>query len=517
MESRVWWRRAGRPAISFLALALAWSLLNRLSGLFEFLPGVTFFFPAAAVTAFGAAWLGPWAAFAVWLGNFFFPWGAAVGFWRSGLFGLPEVAFCLLTVVALRQGERRSRHKLAHVLFAGLVLGTLASAALGTLLLQFFPAPAPEGVVFRPFLGFFSWWFSDLVAAATLGLAGMVLVRPRALLLPEEEAAFRLWLRQRQVWLAVGLTALAPVAFVFLLGSWVKAKPHWFVLLFVPALAVAALRGGTGGALVANGLVAACYLALVITFDRGHVQAITVELVTAYFNLLVLTAMAWLLGAQAALNRQLLQKVERQSQALEEAVDQIAVLLAQSLEAKERWNRGHGQRVAALALRVGASLGLSPEELKVLRRAALLHDLGKVAVGETVLNQPVELPPEGKALLRKQLGQNVAALGRVEILRPVLEVVEAVGERWDGQTQGEFAGRLGLAGEQIPLAARIIAAVRAYDAMVHPKPWRPARTREEAVAELWRCSGSQFDPQVVKELTEILRERWDEEAERLVG
>jgi HD-GYP domain-containing protein (c-di-GMP phosphodiesterase class II) len=74
-----------------------------------------------------------------------------------------------------------------------------------------------------------------------------------------------------------------------------------------------------------------------------------------------------------------------------------------------------------------------------------------------------------------------------------------------------------LAGEQIPLAARIIAAVRAYDAMVHPKPWRPARTREEAVAELWRCSGSQFDPQVVKELTEILRERWDEEAERLVG
>jgi HD superfamily phosphodiesterase len=510
-------RRWAQRGLVFASFSLAWAALNGLAGFFEFLPGVSFFFPAAALTAVGAAALGPWAALAVWVGNFFFPWGAATGPWRTGLFGLSEVAFCLLVVVALRQAERRSRFKLSHVVLSGLVLGTLVSATLGAVLLQLFPAPAPPGVEARPLLGFVSWWLSDLAAAGSLGLAGMVLLRPQALLLAEELAAFRRWQARRGSWAQLLGLALGAGALVGALAFLGGGKPHWFVLFFLPALAVAAFRGGTGAALLANGLVAACYLVLVVSFDRSRVQAVTGELVTAYGNLFLFTAMAWLLGSQAAANRQLLAQVRRQSQALEEAVDQIATLLAQALESKERWSRGHAQRVAALAVRVGESLGLAPEELKVLRRAALLHDVGKVGVAEAVLNQPTELPQDARELLRKQLAQNLAALRRVELLEEVMAVVEAVGERWDGSTTGEFAGRLGLAGERIPLAARIVAAVRAYDAMTHPKPWRPARTREEAVAELWRCSGTQFDPKVVQVLTELLRERWDQEAERLAG
>lgn len=507
------WVGRGLP---FVAVGLAWGLLNRLASLFEFMPGVSFFFPAAAVTAVGAAWVGPWGALAVWLGNFLFPWGAAVGPVRTGLFGLPEVLFYLVMVAALRNAERQNQHKLVRVVGAGVVLGTLVSALSGTLFLWLLPPPGLSGSSIRLPLAFVSWWFSDLTAACTLGLAGIVLLRPQAVLALEEQAHFRMWQRP-QVWGPVLLGAVGAASVVGLVTSTAHAKPHWFALLFLPALAVAAFGGGTGAALVTNGVIATLHVALVVGFDRSQVQQVTVELGTAYGYVLVFTAMAWLLGSQAAANRALLRQVRQQSVALEEALEQIVLLLAQALETKERGSRGHALRVAELSVKVGEALGLSPDELKVLRRAALLHDVGKVAVGEAVLNQPVELEPEGKNLLRKQLAQGIAALRRVELLGDVMAIVEAVNERWDGKTTGDYPGRLGLVGEAIPLAARIVAAVRAYDTMTHPKPWRPARSREEAVAELWRCSGSQFDPQVVRALTEIVGQQWDLEANRLAG
>lgn len=513
------WREAVRGwlarAVPFLVVGIAWALLNRLGSLFEFMPGVSFFFPAAAVTAIAAAWVGPWGALAVWLANFVFPWGAAVGPVRTGLFGLPEVIFYFMALVALRRAEVQPRYRLLRVV-AGLGLGTLASAALGTLLLALLPPPGLGTAPPRLALAFVSWWFSDLTAACTLGLAGIVLVRPPAVLLLEEQAHLRSWQRLK-AWGPVLFGVAGTAVVVAAVAAATGARPYWFGLLFLAPLAIAAFHGGTGAALITNGAIAAVHLLLVVSFDSSQIERVTVELVTAYGYVLVFTAMAWLLGSQAAANRTLVRKVRDQQAALEEALEQIVVLLAQTLESKERGSRGHAQRVAELSLKVAEVLGLSPEETKVLQRAALLHDVGKVGVGEGVLNQPVELDPEGKNLLRRQLSQSVASLQRVELLREVMAVVEAVSERWDGKTTGEYPGRLGLAGEAIPLPARIIGAVRAYDAMTHPKPWRPARTREEAVAELWRCSGTQFDPQVVRALTEVLRERWDMEAERLAG
>ncbi|MCS7182328.1 MAG: HD domain-containing protein [Thermoanaerobaculum sp.] len=509
----VGWLRGGVP---FALILTAWALGNRLASLFEFMPGVTFFFPAAAVTAVGTVWLGPWAALAVWTANFLSPWGAAVGTLRTGVFGLPEVVFCLLLVSALRRAHRWHEKRLSGIVFWGLACGTMASALLGTVLLHLLPPPGFTVFPGKSWVAFFSWWFSDLVAASTLGLAGMVLVRPQALLRPSEELHFRQWWR-RSGFIPVGLGSLAAAALVWVLAGTTGAKPHWLVPLFLPAIAVAAFQGGTGAALVTNGWVSALHLASVVGFGHPNVGQVTAELVTTYVQLLLVTSLAWLLGSQAAANRQLVQQVERQKFALEEALEQIALLLAQTLESRERGSRGHAQRVAELSLKVAQALNLPAEEQKKLRRAALLHDIGKVGVGEGMLNQPVELTGEGRDQLRRLLWRTVANLQRVELLREVLAIVEAVGERWDGKTTGEFPGRLGLQGEEIPLAARIIAAVRAYDAMTHPKPWRPARTREEAVAELWRCSGSQFDPQVVKVLTEILRERWDLEMDRLAG
>ncbi|MGQ9834923.1 MAG: HD domain-containing phosphohydrolase [Thermoanaerobaculaceae bacterium] len=507
------WLRGG---VAFLSLLTGWALLNRLSSVFEFIPGVTFFYPPAAATVMGAAALGPWAALAVWLGNFLSPWGAAQGPLYAALFGLPEVAFCLLTVAALQRAEARTRGQLAHVVVFGIGLGSLVSAAFGSLLLVMAAPPGFGGPTEKVLLGFFAWWFSDLAAAVTLGLTGVVLVRPQAVLTFEEQTFYKRWWQQRnfpQVLFGAVLVAGAMFTLVRVTG----AKPHWFALFFAPVLAMAAFRGGTGAALVTNGWVSGLYLGLVVSFYSSRVQAVTVELASVYGQLLLFTMMAWLLGWQSAVNRTLIRQVEQQSRDLEVTLDEVAKLLARSVEAKETGNQGHSQRVATLARMVGEAMGLSPEELKTLRLAALLHDIGKMRVSETLLNQAVELEPGNKRQLRKELRQNLESLKHVELLRPILAVVEATRERYDGQGSGEFVTLQGLAGEKIPLLSRIIAPVCAYDVMTHPKPWRAAFTREEAVAELWRCSGRQFDPNVVQALTGILREGWDVEAERSAG
>lgn len=513
------WREFPRPlrgGLAFGSLLIGWALLNRLSSVFEFIPGVTFFYPPAAATVTGAAALGPWAALAVWLGNFLSPWGAAQGPFLTALFGLPEGAFCLLMVAALQRAEAKSRGRLAHVVVFGIGLGSLTSAALGSLLLVMAAPPGFGGGSERVLLGFFAWWFSDLTAAVTLGLTGVLLVRPQAVLTFEEQTFYKRWWQQqnfRPVFFGTVLVAGAMFTLVRVTG----AKPHWFALFFAPVLAMAAFRGGTGAALATNGWFSGLYLGLVVLVDSSRVQAVTVELVSVYSQLLLFAMMAWLLGWQSAANRTLIRQLEQQSRDLEVTLDEVAKLLARSVEAKEIGNQGHSQRVATLARVVGEAMGLSPEELKTLRLAALLHDIGKMRVSETLLNQAVQLEPGKKRELRRELRRNLEALKQVELLRPILAVVETTGARYDGQGSGELVALQGLAGEKLPLLSRIIAPVCAYDVMTHPKPWRAAFTREEAVAELWRCSGRQFDPDVVQALTEILREGWDVEAERSAG
>lgn len=507
------WLRGG---LAFLGLLIAWALLNRLSSLFEFLPGVTFFYPPAAATVIGGAALGPWAALAVWLGNFLFPWGAARGPFFAALFGLPEVAFCLLTVVALERAEAKPRGRLSHVVVLGIVLGSFVSAAFGSLLLLTAAPPGFAVSTEKALLGFFAWWFSDLAAAVTLGLAGVVFLRPQVVLLPEEQGFYKLWWKQGSLPKVFFLAVLVAGA-VFTLAQMTGAKPHWLALFFAPVLAMAAFGGGTGAALVTNGWVAALYLGLVVSIDSSRVEAVTAELASVYGQLLLLTLAAWLFGWQSALNRTLIRQVEQRSRDLEVVLDEVAKLLARSVESKEPGSQGHSERVATLAQLLGKAMGLSQEDLRTLRLAALLHDIGKMRVSEVLLNQAVELEPESKRQLRRELRQNLEGLKQVELLRPILTVVEATRRRFDGQVSGEFLALQDLAGEKLPLASRIIAAVCAYDVMIHPKPWRKAFSREEAVAELWRSSGGQFDPDVVQALTELLREGWDVEAERFAG
>lgn len=159
----------------------------------------------------------------------------------------------------------------------------------------------------------------------------------------------------------------------------------------------------------------------------------------------------------------------------------------------------HGRAVADLSVAVGRHLDLASPELDRLAKAASLHDIGKVAIPRTILDKSGPLNDEEWAFVRThtELGERI--IGEAPSLREEAAVVRATHERWDGDGYPD-----GRAGEEIPLAARIIFACDAFDAMTSVRPYGVLRNRAEAVDELRRCAGSQFDPEVIDALEKVL-------------
>ena len=175
--------------------------------------------------------------------------------------------------------------------------------------------------------------------------------------------------------------------------------------------------------------------------------------------------------------------------------------LLRTLAEREPELRAHVADVSSLAVRVAERLGRGRDELEELRLAAELHDVGKLAIPDVVLQKTGPLDPTEWGFIRSHtlIGQRI--LGAAPALRPVGTIVRSTHENWDGSGYPD-----GLAGEAIPLAARIIAACDAYSAITSDRPYRPARPPEEAVAELRRCAGTQFDERVVEVLCVLLAE-----------
>ena len=160
----------------------------------------------------------------------------------------------------------------------------------------------------------------------------------------------------------------------------------------------------------------------------------------------------------------------------------------------------HGDAVKSLAVTVGRDMGLPPGELSTLSRASELHDIGKIAIPDAILNKSTPLDDEDWEFIRQHtiLGERIVSAARS--LGPVGRLIRASHERWDGAGYPD-----GLAAEEIPLSARIIFACDAYDAITAERPYSPARGPETALEELRRESGSQFDPEVVASLERVLR------------
>jgi len=171
----------------------------------------------------------------------------------------------------------------------------------------------------------------------------------------------------------------------------------------------------------------------------------------------------------------------------------VVASLANAVEAKDAEPHAHAERLAALANRLGTAIDLDPDALRALAFGALLHDVGQVGIREAILTKPGPLTRAEWADLRLHplIGERLA---RPFPLSPAFgPIVRNHHERWDGQGYPD-----GLRGEEIPIGARIVGIVDAFDAMVHRRPYRDARTPERAVAELRRGAGKQFDPILVK-------------------
>jgi HD-GYP domain-containing protein (c-di-GMP phosphodiesterase class II) len=177
---------------------------------------------------------------------------------------------------------------------------------------------------------------------------------------------------------------------------------------------------------------------------------------------------------------------------LEGAFTTALAALTSTVEAKDDYTACHGEDVAVLAERVALRMALSTTQARDVRYAAMLHDLGKVAIPSEILLKPGPLTDEEWVTMRSHAAIGGELVGRIDAFAHLAPAVRASHERWDG---GGYPD--GLAGKKIPLAARIIAACDTYDAIITDRPYRPARSTREACEELRRVADTQLDPSVV--------------------
>ena len=172
---------------------------------------------------------------------------------------------------------------------------------------------------------------------------------------------------------------------------------------------------------------------------------------------------------------------------------------SRAMDLRDRETEGHTQRVTQLTIKLAEALGMKPEELVHVRRGALLHDMGKLGVPDSILHKPDKLNDTEWEVMRQhpQLAYNM--LHPIEYLRPALDIPYCHHEKWDGSGYPRK-----LIGEQIPLAARIFAIVDVWDALTSNRPYRRAMNKEDTLQYIKGQSGKHFDPQIVELFLGIL-------------
>ena len=180
---------------------------------------------------------------------------------------------------------------------------------------------------------------------------------------------------------------------------------------------------------------------------------------------------------------------------LEQTFITTLAMLSDALERKDAYTAAHADEVADLSVAVARRLGLSEEEVRTINYGGLLHDIGKIGIPSEIILKPAKLTDEEFEVIKQHTIIGADMLSRIPFFEEVVPLVRSAHERWDGRGYPD-----GLAGDDIPLGARIICACDAYNAMITERPYKAAMPRGAAVAELARCRGTQFDPQVVEAL-----------------
>lgn len=173
-------------------------------------------------------------------------------------------------------------------------------------------------------------------------------------------------------------------------------------------------------------------------------------------------------------------------------------IFAQAIELRDTYTGAHCQRVTVFAILLGQQLNLPPEDLELISIGTLLHDIGKIGIADAILRKPDKLTPAEFEMMKTHTTNGAKIIEPVGQFVSVLPIVRSHHERWDG---GGYPD--GLAGEDIPRLARIVAVADAFDAMVFDTPYSRGQAAEIAFAEIEKQQGLQFDPKIVTALLQL--------------
>jgi diguanylate cyclase (GGDEF)-like protein/putative nucleotidyltransferase with HDIG domain len=194
-----------------------------------------------------------------------------------------------------------------------------------------------------------------------------------------------------------------------------------------------------------------------------------------------------------------LREARRRAEQMADLNSAVIASFAMAIDAKDQHTHGHTQRVKELAVMVAEDLSMSQDEIEALKTAAMLHDIGKLAVPDYILSKPAQLTDEEMKKVQTHTMVGAAILESVKFPWPVVPIIRSHHEWWDGTGYPDK-----LAGEQIPRGARVLAVADVYDALLSHRPYRPAMTVQEAVSFMQERSGTQFDADILEACFRVL-------------
>lgn len=201
------------------------------------------------------------------------------------------------------------------------------------------------------------------------------------------------------------------------------------------------------------------------------------------------------LGGQAAIaidNVNMFESLQKSTDELELAYDATIEGWSRALDLRDKETEGHTQRVTGMTVELARSFGLSEPDLMKVRWGALLHDIGKMGVPDSILLKPGSLTEDEWVVMKKHPELAFEMLSPIRYLQGALDIPYCHHEWWNGSGYPR-----GLKGEEIPLAARIFAVIDVWDALISDRPYRPAWTKQKALEHIQAGAGTHFDPQVV--------------------
>ncbi len=302
----------------------------------------------------------------------------------------------------------------------------------------------------------------------------------------------------------LGWTRLAPIAvsmnvllITLMVAFFYRALPSlWLFYFNLPIIAT--LLFGSGWAYLSGALSAFGYIGVANLF--GFVRAAPAQEMLNAAVLIVFALLTDGIGTSVRRQYQLVQSKLKESETeLHRTYLQAVLALAQAVDAKDTYTSKHSQHMAEMAVAIGRVLGMNETDLEELKYGAILHDVGKIGVADTVLKKPAALDPQEWEQMRRHPAIGAQILLPMPRLAGTARIVANHHEHFDGTGYPK-----GLAGEEIPLGARILAVVDSYSAITDRRDYKPARPKAEALQEIRRCAGTHFDPAVVQVFLRVM-------------